>query len=160
MKINKGSDLAARQALGFELPRSVAARKASWGTRRIFPKKIPLRVWPGPQWNSFSTADHDLFLNQDWRISSESDRVGYRLNGPRLRPQPAEIVSEPVRIGSIQVPESGQPIITMRDGPTVGGYPKIAVLDDGELAWAAQTAPGQSVRFELVKMDDELRPEL
>jgi antagonist of KipI len=76
--------------------------------------------------------------------------VGYRLEGPALKADPPELLSEPVRLGSIQVPESGRPIITMPDGPTVGGYPKIALVDTMDLAWVAQARPGQTLRFQLV----------
>jgi allophanate hydrolase subunit 2 len=76
--------------------------------------------------------------------------VGYRLAGPALKPQPAQIISEPVRLGSVQVPENGQPIVTMRDGPTVGGYPKIGLVDPADLAWLTQCRAGQTIRFQLV----------
>jgi antagonist of KipI len=53
-----------------------------------------------------------------------------------------------VLTGSIQTPPNGQPIVTMRDGPTVGGYPKIALVDEDSLPWLAQCRPG--VRFQFV----------
>jgi len=52
-----------------------------------------------------------------------------------------------MRVGTIQVPEGGVPIVTMRDGPTIGGYPKLGVLEPGDLSWLAQCRPGQTVRF-------------
>jgi allophanate hydrolase subunit 2 len=51
----------------------------------------------------------------------------------------------------VQVPDNGQPIVTMRDGPTVGGYPKIAMVDPRDLSWLAQIRPGRGVRFQLVE---------
>ena len=69
------------------------------------------------------------------------------LNGPRLKPDPAEIVSEPVLPGSIQVPPNGQPLVTMPDGPTLGGYPKLALVDPHDLPKLAQCRAGQKVRF-------------
>jgi antagonist of KipI len=89
-------------------------------------------------------------LTEEWKVSSQSDRVGYRLEGATLKADPVEIYSEPVRLGSIQVPDSGQPIVTMPDGPTVGGYPKIAVVDDKDIPWIAQCRPSQTLRFQLV----------
>jgi allophanate hydrolase subunit 2 len=53
-----------------------------------------------------------------------------------------------VRVGSVQVPENGQPIVTMRDGPTVGGYPKLGMIDPADLSWLAQCRPGRQVRFQ------------
>lgn len=132
------------------LPRGVAGRVASWNDRWDFNDPPRIRVWAGPQWKNFSLADRECFLMEPWKVSAQSDRVGYRLEGPPLKASPAEIFSEPVLLGSIQVPESGQPIVTMPDGPTVGGYPKIAVIDELDLPWVAQCRPGQALRFQLV----------
>jgi len=51
----------------------------------------------------------------------------------------------------VQVPENGQPIVTMRDGPTVGGYPKLGWVDGRDLSWLAQCRPGQKVRFQIAQ---------
>ena len=69
--------------------------------------------------------------------------------------QVASAISEPIIPGTIQVPESGQPIITMRDGPTVGGYAKLGVVDERDISWLAQVRPGRDVRFQLLH---EIRP--
>jgi biotin-dependent carboxylase-like uncharacterized protein len=115
-----------------------------------------IRVWRAPQWEQFSDADKELFLTQEWTVSPQSDRVGYRLTGTPLSSVREQILSEPVCVGTIQVPENGQPIITMRDGPTVGGYSKLAVIDPADVDRAAQCQPGTKIRFTL----DESRPEL
>lgn len=60
---------------------------------------------------------------------------------------PAYMVSEPVLPGSFQIPGNGQPIVTMVDGPTVGGYPKLAILSEADRSRLAQCAPGTQVRF-------------
>jgi allophanate hydrolase subunit 2 len=104
-------------------------------------------VWPGPQYALFSAADQTRLFEQSWRVSSRSDRVGYRLEGKPFEARLPQMVSEPVRMGTIQVPESGQPIVTMRDGPTVGGYPKLGLVDADDLSWLTQCRPGQEVRF-------------
>jgi allophanate hydrolase subunit 2 len=66
------------------------------------------------------------------------------------------MLSEPVRVGTVQVPGNGQPIVTMRDGPTVGGYPKLGMIDPAQVSWLAQCGPGQSVRFRPVAAMKEL----
>lgn len=147
--LSKGAILARNSGKAFELPGGVAGRAASWSDYRSYAAPPRIRVWPGPQWKNISLHDRETFLTVDWKVSPESDRVGYRLEGPPLKPDPSEILSEGVALGSIQIPESGQPIITMPDGPTVGGYPKIAVIDPDFLPWAAQARPGQKLRFEL-----------
>jgi biotin-dependent carboxylase-like uncharacterized protein len=135
----------------FQLPGGVAGRTVDGREQRDYDSPPPLRVWPGPQWDSFSDADHKRFFGQEWTVSPQSDRVGYRLEGDPLKPLEAQIISEPVLAGSIQVPTSGQPIVTMRDGPTVGGYPKLGLVDDIHVSWLAQCRPGAKVRFQLVE---------
>ena len=132
------------------LPLGVKARRP---TQELMPDygDTPLRVWPGPQWALFSEQAKALFFGQDWHVSSRSDRTGYRLEGPALSPPKTDMVSEPVRVGSIQVPPSGQPVVTLYDGPTVGGYAKIALLDAADLDRLVQTRPGQAVRFRIIK---------
>jgi len=129
------------------IPDSTAARRVHASEIPSYQDPIRVRIWPGPQWETFPQEDRDGFTRVDWTVSPQSDRSGYRLIGPTLKPDPAEILSEPVLPGSIQVPAGGQPIVTMPDGPTVGGYPKIAVVDPGDLWAVAQCRPGRSLRF-------------
>jgi biotin-dependent carboxylase-like uncharacterized protein len=135
----------------FRLPAGVAGRSVAWEERRNYDATPLLRVWPGPQWNSFSESDRAAFLEQTWTIAPQSDRVGYRLSGHPLAPGQWQMISEPLRVGAVQVPEDGQPIVMMRDGPTVGGYPKIGVVDAHDVARLAQCRPGRSVKFRLAQ---------
>lgn len=120
----------------------------AWSEQRDYDAPPLSRVWRGPQWELFDPAEQRCFLDAEWEVSSRSDRVGYRLEGARLNAPAGEMRSEPVVVGSIQVPPNGQPIVTMRDGPTVGGYPKIGIVDPESLSWLAQCRPG--VRFRWV----------
>jgi allophanate hydrolase subunit 2 len=131
----------------FALPAGVAARVAPAIEQRDYRQPPALRVWPAPQMGLFSQADRERFFGQSWTLSSQSDRVGYRLEGAPLESRLPQIISEPVRVGTVQVPENGLPIVTLRDGPTVGGYPKLGVLDPADVSWLVQCRPGQSVRF-------------
>ena len=134
----------------FQLPPGVAGRVVAAKEQRNYEAPPALRVWPGPQWDHFVEADRALFFNQDWAVSSRSDRVGYRLTGEPLKAVSTQIISEPVRVGSVQIPENGQPIVTMRDGPTVGGYLKLGLIHPADLSWLAQCRPGQKVRFQAI----------
>ncbi len=109
-----------------------------------------LRVWRGPEWDGFSENARGLFLNQTWVVSPQSDRVGYRLEGAELESR-LRMPSAPVAVGVIQVPPSGQPIVLLRDGPTVGGYPRLAILDPSVISRFTQCAPGTGVRFVLAE---------
>ncbi len=130
------------------IPGFTAGRRVQASEVPLMPGTPRIRVWRGPQWDSFSVEDRERFVRETWTVTSQSDRSGYRLSGPALRPDPPDILSEPVLPGSIQVPASGQPVVTMPDGPTVGGYPKIAIVDPADLRAVAQCRPGQTLRFE------------
>jgi biotin-dependent carboxylase-like uncharacterized protein len=128
--------------------RHVGEGWVAWTEQRDYEEPPLLKVWRGPQWDWFGAAEQRCFLDAEWSVSMRSDRVGYRLEGARLNAPTAEMRSEPLVVGSIQVPPNGQPIVTMRDGPTVGGYPKIGIVDPQSLCWLAQCRPG--VRFRWV----------
>ena len=150
-RLAPGAELRRAPCGHYRLPPGISGRLASWSDRWDYSAPPRIEVWPGPQWHDFSNEARETFLHAEWKVSAQSDRVGYRLEGPALAARRPSLVSEPVRTGSIQVPENGQPIITMADGPTVGGYPKIALVDAPHLAWIAQTRPGQSLRFQLIE---------
>jgi allophanate hydrolase len=113
----------------------------------------PIRVMLGPQQELFQPDSVEQFLNSDYRVTPQLDRMGVRLEGARLAhvtPEAADIVSDAVTPGVIQVPGNGQPIILLADCQTVGGYPKIATVISADLPRLAQLQPGQSVRFRAV----------
>lgn len=151
-----GSELKAGQGLRanpldqIHFPKQVVGRVIANDEQRDYNHPPSLRVWRGPQWAQFSPQDRASFFQQAWTVSPRSDRVGYRLEGSQLSPQQKQIISEPVLVGSIQVPPGGQPIVTMRDGPTVGGYPKLGLVDPDDLSWLTQCRPGVPFRFRLI----------
>lgn len=114
-----------------------------------------LRVVEGPQRALFSDAEWNRFLGTSWTVSRVSDRMGYRLEGdvPVSAP-PADLPSEAACVGAIQVPSDGMPIVLMADGPTVGGYPKIAVVITADLPILAQRQPGASVDFRAISIEE------
>ena len=132
----------------------------STGLRWMDPARLvgrhsgPIRVWPGPQATEFSAHARRRFLEGPWSVDPRSDRVGYRLSGEPLEVPAGSMESEPVLPGSIQVPPDGRPIVTLPDGPTLGGYPKIGWVDPRDLWRLAQTAPGAGVRWEPVGWEE------
>lgn len=112
----------------------------------------PVRVVPGPQLERFSQAGIDAFLSGAYKLTGESDRMGYRLEGPKIEYAPGcdgNIISDGVVMGAVQVP-SGQPIVMMADRQTTGGYAKIAVVISADLPRLAQKKAGDSVSFAAV----------
>jgi KipI family sensor histidine kinase inhibitor len=110
---------------------------------------VAVRVVTGPQEDHFTSRVLDRFFEVEWTVATTSDRAACRLAGPRLEHAGAsEIVSEGMVPGSIQVPPDGQPIVMLADGPTTGGYPKIATVVTADLPLLAQMLPGSGrVRF-------------
>ena len=109
-----------------------------------------LRVMLGPQEGHFKPESVAQLLGEDYQVSTQLDRMGIRLDGPALGhigPEAADIVSDGVTPGVIQVPGNGQPIILLADCQTVGGYPKIATVISADLPRLGQLRPGQKVRF-------------
>jgi biotin-dependent carboxylase-like uncharacterized protein len=106
---------------------------------------IRLRVHRGPRWDWF---DDGILLKNVYRVSSKSNRVGVRLEGPALAWDTARsLPSEGIVTGAVQVPVDGIPLIFGPDHPTTGGYPVIAVVNSLDMNLLAQAPPGTSVRF-------------
>lgn len=111
----------------------------------------PVRVMPGPQDEAFEPAAIEDLLQSDWRVGRETDRMGMRLEGPALAHRgSADLTSEGVVPGAIQVPGNGQPIVLLADAQTVGGYPKIACVIRADLPRLAHLRPGDVLRFAAV----------
>lgn len=113
-----------------------------------FEKELTVRVILGPHLEKFTHEALELFLSEEYTISPQSNRMGYQLNGPKLEHQGgADIISEAVPFGGIQVPASGQPIILMAERQTTGGYARIGTILSADLPKLAQALPGTRVRF-------------
>ena len=115
-----------------------------------------VHITPGPQADLFAD-DAWRTLLQEFRVASASDRTGYRLEGPALTTSIASLPSDAGCAGAVQVPGDGKPIVLMADAPTVGGYPKIAVVSEADLPILAQRQPGETVRFELIAIEQSQR---
>lgn len=122
-----------------------------------------LRVLPGPQHGHFDRAAWALFLSSDFRVTRDSDRMGQRLEGPLLLHRSgmgADIVSEAVVPGAVQVPRNGQPIVLGVDAQTIGGYAKIATVIRADVPRLAHARPGSVWRFQAVTRAEALAARL
>ncbi|MFD1032772.1 5-oxoprolinase subunit C family protein [Metaplanococcus flavidus] len=117
-----------------------------------------IRVTEGRQFNLFSEESRERFFSEPFSVNSQSDRMGYRLDGPQLAlSNKQEMISEAVVFGSIQVPSDGKPIILMADRQTAGGYPKIAEAITADLPLISQLKPGDRLRFTKVTIEEAQR---
>jgi antagonist of KipI len=114
-----------------------------------------LRFVRGSDSNRFNDLAIQRFTAEPLIVSPDSDRMGIRLDGPRLeRSEDVDLLSEAVAPGTVQVPPSGKPILLLNDCQTIGGYPKIAHVITVDLPIATQVCPGDRVRFTEVSIAD------
>jgi antagonist of KipI len=107
-----------------------------------------VRIIRGPHDTMFTSGAFDLLVGSRFVVTAQSNRMGYRLEGPVIRhASGADILSDATPIGSLQVPASGQPILLMADRQTTGGYPKIGTVITADLPIAGQLAPGNWIAF-------------
>lgn len=119
---------------------------------------LELRVLLGPQDDYFTGQGLDTFLGSTYTITPQSDRMGYRLEGPKIEHKSTpDIVSDGIPFGGIQVAGDGQPIVLMADRGTSGGYTKIATVISVDVGRLAQGIPGDKVRFKAVEIHDAHR---
>lgn len=127
-----------------------------YANKSLLPKgseTIKIRVTPGRQFIAFTSDSKEQFFREPFQVTTQSDRMGYRLSGkPLLLTKPLEMISEAVALGTVQVPPDGQPIILLADRQTAGGYPKIAQVVTVDVDLLAQTRPGQTIQFELISL--------
>lgn len=110
---------------------------------------VVIDVVSGPRADLFTDAALAVLQDQAWQVTPQSSRVGLRLRGaqPLARRDAAELPSEGVVRGAIQVPHDGQPVLLLADHPLTGGYPVIAVVAEHHRDLAGQIPPGARIRF-------------
>jgi biotin-dependent carboxylase-like uncharacterized protein len=112
-----------------------------------------LRVVMGPQDDAFTPGGCRTFLESTYRVSPNADRMGYRLDGPAIaHVDSADMLSDWVPLGGVQVPGDGKPIILLTDRQTTGGYPKIATVIKPDISLVAQLRPGDALAFQAVSV--------
>jgi allophanate hydrolase subunit 2 len=134
--------------------------------RPQFDAEWELRVVLGPQDELFEPESIDAFLTARWQLKPSSDRMGCRFDGPALkfRPRnaaleeqaggdPSNIVDDTIPVGGIQVPSGLEAIAMGVDGPSLGGYAKIATVISCDLCRLAQIRPGQHAVFRSVTVE-------
>ena len=116
-----------------------------------------MRVVFGPQDKAFTADGIATFLGSEYSVSIHSDRMGYRLEGPRIEhTSGGDVVSDGTPLGAVQVPGDGSPIILLADRGTTGGYTKIATVISTDVDRLAQAMPGDTVRFKSVTVEEGL----
>ncbi len=130
--------------------------------KKVPKNKIPFykeyftaRIIPGPEAGHFTVKGLADFLNSEYTLTEQCDRMGYRLTGTKIRHRlSADIISSGIAFGTIQVPSHGDPIIMMADRQTIGGYTRIGNIVSEDLPYIAQLKPGDKISFKEVKLND------
>lgn len=114
-----------------------------------------IRVILGPQDKAFTPAGIATLLNSEYKVSVQSDRMGYRFEGPTIESSDRpDIVSDGIPLGAVQVPGDGLPIILLADRGTTGGYAKIATVISSDIGTLGQAMPGDVITFKSVSMEE------
>lgn len=125
---------------------------------QLYPDYKPnptIRAIKGPEFELFSQTSREQIWTERFQVSTQSDRMGYRLQGVSLYlDEPTELISSAVSFGTVQVPPDGKPIVLMADHQTTGGYPRILQVVTADLPILAQVMPGQTISFEEVSLEE------
>ena len=114
-----------------------------------------IRVLKGTNFNFFSEKAKQIFFSREFIVSKLTDRMGMRLEGQKIENvAEANIKSEGLIKGVIQVPPDGNPIIMLSDHGTIGGYPKIAIVISADYDRLTQLTPGSKIKFKSVELDE------
>jgi len=158
IKLKTPSQLGKKLMHSLPLPVGKDYKASRWEVNRGFKpdsSQHEVRLIKGPHFSDFTKSSQEALWNQAFNISSQSDRMGYRLTGdPLILEKPLELLSEPVTFGTVQVPPNGEPIILLADRQTIGGYPKIAQVAAVDLPTIAQTKPGESLLFKEISLEE------
>ena len=112
-----------------------------------------LRVLLNRDEDYFTGQGINTFLSEEYELSAQSDRMGYRLEEPSIaHRQGADIIYSAINLRAIQVPGHGKPIIMMADRQTVGGYAQIGRVISSDLPILAQKLPGAKIRFREISL--------
>lgn len=115
-----------------------------------------LKIVTGLQEDAFTKEGLETLFSSEYTVSTESDRMGCRFEGPKIAhgEKGADIVSDGIPMGAVQVPGHGTPIAMLADRQTTGGYTKVGVLTPASIQALVQRMPGSKVRFERASLDE------
>ena len=124
----------------------------------VIPHYSPMptvRVVAGAEFDKLTAFSERSFLKDNFTISRNSNRMGFRLSGESLYLlDKIELISSAVAFGTIQLTPDGQMVILMADHQTSGGYPRIAHVISKDLPILAQLGANDKVNFELISIEE------
>ncbi len=153
----KGRKLQAGDYIGFRIKRRYLpfflSRKLELD--EFDQEEAEIRVVMGPQDDLFSRQGIDTFLNSEYTVTSDFDRMGCRLEGPFIATKGgSDIISDGIAFGSVQVPSHGKPIVLLSDRQTTGGYAKIATVASVDIPKVVQRKTDHKIRFRAITVQE------
>jgi antagonist of KipI len=149
-KLKARDTIEAFDAFSLEAPRSMPEELVPQFTDHFI-----AHVVLGPQEDMFTERGIQTFLSNSYKVTPEADRMGYRLEGQAVEHKgKADIISDALLPGAVQIPKSGKPILIMRDAQTTGGYPKIAVTISSDVSMLGQAKPNDTIDFSKVTVKE------
>ena len=125
---------------------NLAGRNLAEALQPVYGERI-LRAIPGPHFARLPGQSREALFSAAFTVSHDSNRMGYRLEGPGLEAPGEELLSFGLVAGAVQLPSGGQPILLMADHQTAGGYPVVITVASASMPVAAQLAPGDEFSF-------------
>ena len=161
LRSNLGGFNGRKLAAGDEIPFAAPKKTIPNLPIRVLPQQprvgrdVTVRVVLGPQEDRFTKAGMETFLSSAYQVDNKSDRMGYRLTGSKVEhTTDANIISDGIPFGAVQIPGSGEPMIMMSEHQGSGGYTKIANVISVDIPLVAQCPPGGTIRFKAVSVDE------
>jgi antagonist of KipI len=115
--------------------------------------KKEIRFIKGNEWDWLTDDAIKIFAESNYKISNNSNRMGYRLQGNGLKiKEEMQLISSGVTFGTIQLLPDGQLIVLMADHQTTGGYPRIAHVITTDLPLLAQCNASDEIKFSPVDL--------
>lgn len=161
LRSNLGGFEGRKLAAGDEIPFAAPKKTIPNLPIRVLPpqpalaRDVTVRVVMGPQDDRFTKAGLETFFASAYTVDSKSDRMGIRMTGPKIEhTTDANIISDGIPFGAVQIPGSGEPMIMMSEHQGSGGYTKIANVISADIPLVAQVPPGGTIRFKAVSVDE------
>ncbi len=122
-----------------------------------YPTSLDLRITLSYQCDDFDKTQKQKLFDNEFIVSNEISRMGYKLKGEAVVPQNSGVISQGICYGAVQIPNDGQPIVLLKDRQTIGGYPIVGVVLDVDCFRLSQAVPNTKIRFKQISFQDGIQ---
>jgi len=143
-----GGQLKSGDLLAYKSVEKQVTRRAKQEYIPQYTDSLTLRLVLGYQDHYFSDTQKEQFFASEYTLTQDMSRMGYKLSGPAIEPKSAQLISEGIAFGAVQIPKDGQPIVLLKERQTIGGYPKIGSILPQDCFKLSQMPIGSTIKFE------------